>query len=29
MNTQAQRPEVIYPPESEIRPLPQMCASEV
>jgi DNA-binding HxlR family transcriptional regulator len=29
MNTQAHRPEVIYPPEWEIWPLPQMCASQV
>jgi DNA-binding HxlR family transcriptional regulator len=29
MNAQAHRPEVIYPPEWEIWPLPQMCASQV
>jgi DNA-binding HxlR family transcriptional regulator len=29
MNTQGHRPEVISPPEWEIWPLPQMCASQV
>jgi DNA-binding HxlR family transcriptional regulator len=29
MNAEAHRPEVIYPPEGEIWPLPEMCASQL